>query len=203
MATEARVQDLVLSTPALPNEDALTSRARQGDNEAMALLVGRYRRLIFSLIQKVHGVPSADAEDVFQDVCQRFVRYRPRLERVRPLLASMAEHASLDYHRRRRAEQAAMSTFAAERQRGGAAYAARSEDAAIARLDARRILGVTRGRCLDLIARIVLCGTTHTEYAAETGTPRGTIGTTLARCLDKARHRLCALSTRRLPDAAA
>jgi RNA polymerase sigma-70 factor (ECF subfamily) len=59
-----------------PTDDDLVRRSQQGDEEAFAELVGRYRRLVFGIIARTIG-DAGRAEDLAQDVFLRMHRGLP------------------------------------------------------------------------------------------------------------------------------
>src|SRR5438067_13859103 len=77
----------------------LVRRCRQRDVGAWNLLVERYSRYVYAIAVQGFRIPSADAEDVFQDV---FLRVYDRLDTLRnedalrPWIAQLTRRCCLD-----------------------------------------------------------------------------------------------------------
>lgn len=161
-----------------------------GDKGAASAEAASYRTLLLSLIVKLHGVPPRDAEDVLQNAYGKFLRSLDsnRVKHVKGFLKKAAECESIDYHRKRVVEARAIQSFTFNQSVEGTVeiYPEGGMDAMI---DFRKVLKVSKGRCREIFLRVIL-GKTFAECAEGMGVPRGTIGTTFARCVEKARRLL-------------
>jgi RNA polymerase sigma factor (sigma-70 family) len=84
-------------------DDARLVRACiDGDDDAWTAIIGRYRRLIFSIPLR-YGAKPEDAADVFQAVCLEMFSELPKLRKVESLrawLITMTAHKSFHWKRR-------------------------------------------------------------------------------------------------------
>jgi len=85
------------------NESALVCAAREGDKEALGLLLTRnwawLKGLVYSVITNAH-----DVDDVLQDICVRVISKIDTLrepERFRPWLAVLARRQAIRYSQRK------------------------------------------------------------------------------------------------------
>ena len=84
---------------AVASDGELVARCRSGDDEAWHALVERFSRYVFAICVQGFRLPSADAEDVFQEV---FLRVHQRLgslrddDAVRPWIAQLTRRLCLD-----------------------------------------------------------------------------------------------------------
>jgi RNA polymerase sigma factor (sigma-70 family) len=77
-------------------------RCLAGDQYAWAMLIARYKNLIYSFPRR-YGAGTADAADVFQQVCAELFRTLPRLrnhESVRAWIVIVASHQAYQWKRR-------------------------------------------------------------------------------------------------------
>ncbi len=170
------------------DNQTLVAQVRAGSDDALVTLLARYRRMLIARIQGIHGVPAQDTGDVLQDVAFRLLRQRQGIQYGPRFLSILADAASCDYHRRRIAQARAFGAFA--REHAHSASTADVENAAAQRIDMQRALALAKGRCYKLLTTVLLDRTSHSEYATAMGVPRGSIGPTIARCLDKLRRHL-------------
>jgi RNA polymerase sigma factor (sigma-70 family) len=86
------------------DDGKLVQACRDGDQEAWAVLIQRYRRLIFSIPMR-YGAQPADASDIFQAVCLELYAELPKLRRVESLrswLISVTTHQAFHWKQRLR-----------------------------------------------------------------------------------------------------
>ena len=87
-----------------PADDELIARVRQGDQDAFAVLIERYKRMVYNLAYRLLGNPN-DAEDASQET---FVRAYTRLATYEPdgrfgaWLSAICSHWCIDTMRARR-----------------------------------------------------------------------------------------------------
>jgi len=80
----------------------LVQACRDGDEEAWASLIQRYRRLIYSIPVR-YGAQPADAADIFQAVCLELYAELPKLRKVESLrswLISVTTHQAFHWKQR-------------------------------------------------------------------------------------------------------
>jgi RNA polymerase sigma factor (sigma-70 family) len=80
----------------------LVQACREGDEEAWASLIHRYRRLIYSIPVR-YGAQPADAADIFQAVCLELYAELPKLRKVESLrswLISVTTHQAFHWKQR-------------------------------------------------------------------------------------------------------
>jgi RNA polymerase sigma-70 factor (ECF subfamily) len=98
-----------MRTKARQNEAALVCAARQGDKEALQLLLRRNWAWLKGLAYSVVG-DADDVDDVLQDICVRVISKIDTLrepERFRPWLAILARRQALR-HRQQKAKRSAL-----------------------------------------------------------------------------------------------
>jgi RNA polymerase sigma factor (sigma-70 family) len=94
------------------DDGRLVQACRDGDQEAWAVLIQRYRRLIFSIPMR-YGAQPADASDIFQAVCLELYAELPKLRRVESLrswLISVTTHQAFHWKQRVRKRTSREST---------------------------------------------------------------------------------------------
>lgn len=169
--------------PPAPSGDAdlrLVEAARAGDAAAFDDLYRRYRRLVHGIL--LSRVPSADAEDLLQDV---FLQAWRQLHVLRTSaafggwLVTMARHRAIDHLRARPAAEPLAET--------GRAASADEDMRARQALDAIRALPEAYRE--TLLLRLVE-GMTGPEIARQTGLTPGSVRVNLCRGMKLLRERL-------------
>ena len=167
----------------MPNADttigspdtALVSAIRAGDQAAMAALYDRYSSIVYSVALRVLGDTGA-AEDLVQDIFMQLWRnpgsYDSSRGSLGAWLAVISRNRAIDGLRRRRPESdvedvivSVTPDLASEADRARAA---------------EKVRGLLRGMPVAQRAALEMAyfeGMTHTEIAAKTGEPLGTIKT--------------------------
>lgn len=171
--------------------DLLLARARSGDHDAGVELLRRHEPLIRAVVFRRYRIEREDGDDIVQKVAMRFFRHLPRIGCVSGFLATVSASLCLQHLRNRATERRARETWAAgvgnDRRETRADSA---DDAIIRRLDAEALLDRAGPRCATLLRETILAGRTQSEYARESGMPLGSVGPTVARCLEKVRRLL-------------
>lgn len=171
-------------------DSMLISRIRAGDQDALAVLHDRYAQVVYSVALRVLG-DTAQAEDVLQEIFLQLWRKPETFDSNRgslgAWLAVIARHRAIDQLRRRRPESDIDDVIisidsdleqTADRNR------------AIARIrSAVEQLPLEQRRALELA---FFQGLTHSEVAAKTGEPLGTIKTRIRAALAALRKGLAA-----------
>lgn len=182
---------------AVEDPSELLRRCRAGDQDAWATLVTRYERLVFS-VPRTQGLDRDAAADVMQST---FVELLDNLDTLRDgralgaWLATVARRQTwrlIERERRQReVDQAAHDAFPSD------AVWHDVMDAWNRRNWVVEAVLALRAPCRDLLAALYLdpSSPSYDEVAERLGRPRGAIGPTRGRCLDKLRVQL-----RRLDD---
>ena len=156
-------------------DSTLVSAIRSGDQSAMAALYDRYSSIVYSVALRVLGDTGA-AEDVLQDVFMQLWRNPGLFDSSRgslgAWLAVIARNRAIDALRKRRPENdiedvviSVETDLASEADRARAAEKVRS------------LLGSLSAAQRTALEMAYFEGLTHTEIAAKTGEPLGTIKT--------------------------
>lgn len=167
-----------LSGTQAPNNEtdpALIERIRAGDETAMADLYDRYAGIVYGVALRVLG-DAAAAEDVLQEVFLQLWRNPQAFDANRgklpAWLAVIARNRAIDHLRKRPMEN--------DIEEAPVASAVDLENEAAQRLAIEKIRGALgrlpqeQQKCLEMA---FFQGMTHTEIAAKTGEPLGTIKT--------------------------
>jgi RNA polymerase sigma-70 factor (ECF subfamily) len=177
-----------------PDDQEVGRRFAAGDEQALALAYERWAGQVHGMAVRAFG-PGPDAEDVTQ---QTFVSawtgragYRPEKGPLPGWLVGVARHKIADTwarrDRQRRETEAAMSEAqAAPSDRVTAAFDTQVADRVMV-LDELDLLGQPQRGIIELAFFEDL---THTQIAARTGLPLGTVKSHIRRTLERLRTRL-------------
>jgi RNA polymerase sigma factor (sigma-70 family) len=177
-----------------PDDQEVGRRFAAGDEQALALAYERWAGQVHGMAVRAFG-PGPDAEDVTQ---QTFVSawtaragYRPEKGPLPGWLVGVARHKIADTwarrDRQRRETEAAMSEAqAAPTDRVTAAFDTQVADRVMV-LDELDLLGQPQRGIIELAFFEDL---THTQIAARTGLPLGTVKSHIRRTLERLRTRL-------------
>ena len=150
-------------------------RIRTGDEQAMAQLYDRYSSIVYSVALRVLG-DTGGAEDVVQDVFMQLWRNPAAFDSSRgslpAWLAVIARNRAIDAIRKRRPEDDIAETIVSvEPDLAGETERARAIE------KVRGTLGAMPAPQRDALEMAFFEGLTHSEIAAKTGEPLGTIKT--------------------------
>jgi len=158
----------------LPDSN-LVSAIRSGDQNAMAALYDRYSSIVYSVALRVLGDTGA-AEDILQDVFMQLWRNPSAFDSNRgslgAWLAVIARNRAIDVLRKRRPEND-IEDVVIRVETDLASEADRSRSAE----KVRGLLGAMPVAQRTALEMAYFEGLTHTEIAAKTGEPLGTIKT--------------------------
>jgi RNA polymerase sigma-70 factor (ECF subfamily) len=148
---------------------------RSGDDSAMAVLYDRYSSLVYSVALRVLG-DTGTAEDVLQEVFMQLWRNPGLFDSSRgnlaPWLAVITRNRSIDSLRKRRPETDIDDVIVSvEPDMAGDAERGRAME------KVRGVLGAMPLPQRSALEMAYFEGLTHTEIAAKTGEPLGTIKT--------------------------
>jgi RNA polymerase sigma-70 factor (ECF subfamily) len=159
----------------IPPDSNLVAAIRSGDQTAMAALYDRYSSIVYSVALRVLGDTGA-AEDILQDVFMQLWRNPNAFDSSRgslgAWLAVITRNRAIDSLRKRRPENdiedvviSVETDLAIEADRSRAAEKVRG------------LLGSMPAAQRSALEMAYFEGLTHTEIAAKTGEPLGTIKT--------------------------
>lgn len=165
-----------------------------GDSAAWDALIGRYQGFIFALALR-QGLSSADADDVFQDVCLKLFRHLDELRDVQRLSSWLGAIVRQEvWRRRRRPQPEQLNDLPAEGEILIAIQAPDPESAVLEQEQEQLVrmgLGSLSETCRSLLG--LLYGpddVSYAEAAEQLSMPIGSIGPRRARCLDRLRKEL-------------
>jgi len=169
------------ATPTAGDDDRLLQRISKGDQQAMAEIFDRYGRLVYSVALRVLA-DSGHAEDVMQDVFlkvwrepQAFLQDRGRLG---AWLAVVARNRAIDSLRRRKPSDSVEDVILTARTDTASDY---ERDSLVDKIrGAMRILPPEQQLSMELA---YFEGLSHSEIAARTGDPLGTVKTRIRSAL--------------------
>jgi len=172
-----------------PSDHDLVHACRSGDESAWSSLVERYAALIRSVPRR-YGLPASEVDEVFSEVCMVLVRSLDALRDVQALprwLVRVTTRATWEVTRRtRRAQTADLPELT-----GGAApdsFVAVFEEEELV----RSALAAISEKCRRLLGLLYFEpeALSYDEIASRLGVPRGSLGPTRQRCLDRMREAL-------------
>ncbi|HLV02010.1 MAG TPA: sigma-70 family RNA polymerase sigma factor [Acidobacteriota bacterium] len=142
----------------MPEDDRdLVSRSLDGDSDAFAKLVQNYQQLVFNIIYHYLG-PSADVEDLAQDVFLRVYRSLDRIDLGRPLkqwIGRIAANRCLDELRRRKVRKVHLfgDLEMEDRERILETYEGSNQQRSLSRQEAESCLNLLHEAMEDLSAK--------------------------------------------------
>lgn len=172
-----------------PNDHSLVRACRDGDEGAWSALVARYAPLIQSVPRR-YGFDASEVEDVFAEVCVVLVRSLDSLRDVQALpawLIRVSTRATWEHARRSKRSRA---------QELPELTGAGPPDAFIETLEAEELVrGALRHiseRCRRLLELLYFEpeALSYDEVALRLDVPRGSLGPTRKRCLERMRAEL-------------
>ena len=171
-----------------PTDAALIARLRSGEQDAMAELYDRYSPLVYAVALRVLGDTGA-AEDVLQEVFMQLWRHPASFDARRgglgPWLAVIARHRAIDVLRKRRPQTDLEDVvIAIELDLEDTAERARALERVRASLHS---MPDNQRKALEMA---FFEGMTHSEIAAQTGEPLGTVKTRIRAALMALRRAL-------------
>ncbi|HEX4664271.1 MAG TPA: sigma-70 family RNA polymerase sigma factor [Terriglobales bacterium] len=162
-------------------DSVLMSRIRAGDEHALAALHDRYAQVVYSVALRVLG-DTAHAEDILQEIFLQLWREPQKFDSNRgslgAWLAVIARHRAIDHLRRRRPESDIDEVIV-------------SVDSELEQTaDRNKVIAKIRSAVQQLPAEqrkplelAFFQGLTHSEIAANTGEPLGTVKTRIRAAL--------------------
>jgi len=169
-----------------PSDFDLVRASREGDESAWGELIERYAPLIYSVPRR-YGLPATEVDEVFSEVCVIFVRSLGALRDVQALprwIVRVTTRATWEVSRRTRRAQASELPELS----GGAppddVVEAFEEEHMV-----RTALRAISEKCRRLLSLLYFEpeSLSYDEVASRLGVPRGSLGPTRQRCLDRMR----------------
>jgi len=166
---------MMADTTAVPSDGGLVSAIASGDESAMGQLYDRYSAVVYSIALRVLG-DAGMAEDLLQEVFMQLWRNPMAFDSSRgalaPWLVAVTRNRAIDWLRKRRPETpVADVALSFEPDLASKTEFARSVGKIRAMLD--RMPPTQR----DVLEMAYFEGLTHSEIAARTGQPLGTVKT--------------------------
>ena len=168
-------------------DEQLVRDCLQGNQNAWAVLIRRYRQLIYSVIRSYH-LPDNDAGDVFQSVCLELFNSLPRLREINALrrwLITVTSHECLRLKRLQQSAEANSDAFDMDLLPNN-----QSPDEFV-RFEREHILREAieqlPRRCREMVVMLFLQDppVPYAEVASRLGLAVGSIGFIRGRCLKK------------------
>jgi len=173
-----------------PSDTDLLARCRADDQDAWKTLVERYATLILSVPRR-YGLPPERAEDVLGDVCVSLVKALGSIRDGQALPQWLIRTATRATWEAARKDRVAMTPDDLPPLTGAA-----PPDEMVAALEeeqrVREALARIGERCRKLLTLLYFTAETpsYDDVARKMKMPRGSLGPTRARCLDKLRSHL-------------
>ena len=165
---------MMADTTAVPSDAVLVSAIASGDESAMGQLYDRYSAVVYSIALRVLG-DAGMAEDLLQEIFIQLWRNPRAFDSDRgalaPWLVAVTRHRAIDWLRKRRPETPVADVASFEPDLASKTEFARSVGKIRAMLD--RMPPTQR----DVLEMAYFEGLTHSEIAARTGQPLGTVKT--------------------------
>lgn len=185
--------------PTAPDEGAadavLVRGCLDGDPDAWAAVVAKYKRLIFSIPIKFGARPD-DAAEIFQAVCADLVAELPRLRRheaLKPWLMRVTRHKTLHWKARTRRESAWAQADDLEHELAASGDGGSEILESVQREQAvRDAIAHLPDRCRDMVRLLFYQQPPlpYNEVARRLGVATGSVGFIRGRCLKKLRTNL-------------
>ena len=179
--------------PAAWNDTRLVKECLRGDEEAWALLIDKYKALIYSIPVK-YGLPPHDAADVFQATCTELLVRLPEIREPRALPKWLMQVAHHECYRWKRQQQRLVS-------RDGEPDLPEPETPPIAESVIqqtqeeqmlREAMSVLSAQCRRLVELLFFetPSRPYAEVAKELGLAVGSIGFTRQKCMERLHRQL-------------
>lgn len=189
MTPGKRPRQALIGSPDSTWSDARLVRAcLDGNDQAWATLIAKYKNLIYSIPLR-YGAPPQDAADIFQSVCLELFSELPRLRRVEALrswLVQVTSHQSYRWKRKLRQRAEDELTPLAEEELSAELPPDVLQEIERAQILREAIAGLSP-RCREII-RLLFYEPEPLPYrdlAARLGLATGSIGFIRGRCLER------------------
>ena len=176
------------------SDERLVRECLSGNQDAWTAIIGKYRRLIYSIPMK-YGLSPNDAGDIFQDVCVQLLEALPTLREPKSLpawLMRVTAHGCSHWAvRERRFQPIEYDTLSDE-----GPIAGNMPDEFLQELERSQILREAMlqipPRCRELIHMLFFESPSvpYEEVAKRLGLAKGSIGFIRMRCLERLRRQL-------------
>lgn len=173
----------------LPSDRDLVEGCLAGDSAAWSALLGRYLDLVYGLARQA-GLEDARAQDVVQEVSLALWKGLPKLRRAERLLAWVIQTTRREAWKQGRRQRATAKREARQARAEADLRPLPQDELARAEEEqtVREALGALEERCRRLLRALYFEPVGEQGYDALSealGMPRGSIGPTRARCLEK------------------
>ena len=177
------------------SDERLVRACLNGDDDAWAVLIDKYRRLIYSIPVR-YGASPEDAADIFQLVCLELFAHLRDLRKAGALpgwIATVAKHQSFHWKRRhRRREDRELANVEMDAIESEPSVAAEVMDAAVHEQMVRDASARLPPRCQEMIRLLFYeePPLPYKEIARRLGLAVGSIGFIRGRCLRRLKKAL-------------
>jgi RNA polymerase sigma factor (sigma-70 family) len=173
-------------------DQSLVQECLKGSEEAWSTLIDKYKNLIFSIPVK-YGFSSEDATDIFQMVCLSLLSHLPRLREPRALAAWLIQTTAHNCFRWQTRRERQIDVVHEQNVPG---EAPKIPDEILRDLEREQLLrdavAELSGDCRRLVELLFFQSDSlsYDEIAGVLGIPKGSVGPTRMRCLEKLRQSL-------------
>lgn len=177
------------------SDERLVRECLDGNEDAWTAIVGKYRRLIYSIPVK-NGFSPEDASDIFQAVCLQLIKEMPRLREPRALAGWLIRVTTNKCYHHRRREARYVASESEDALTPDEATRAPDLDNLFDQVEREQVLrdavSALTKRCKKLVSMLFFesPATPYDEVAKTLGLARGSIGFIRRRCLDRLRRSL-------------
>ena len=175
-----------------PSEPALLCRIAAGDRSAVRQFVGQYGGLVWSIVRRFEGPEAEDAvQEIFFDLWRSAARFDPSVASEAAFVAMIARRRLID-RRRARGRRPPMSAVPE------LPPVADEASPADVRAEASRVTRALRELEPEQRSMVILAtyhDMSHSEIAARTGVPLGTVKARIRRGLSAIRAALLGVPT--------
>jgi RNA polymerase sigma factor (sigma-70 family) len=179
------------------SDERLVRACLDGDDQSWAVLIDKYKKLIYSIPVR-YGASPEDAADIFQTVCLELFSHLPELRKTAALrgwLATVTAHQSFHWKRRHRKRADREQADGETEGLGGGAVTADVTVEAEREQMVRDATSRLSPRCQEMIRLLfyVEPPLPYREVAARLGLAVGSIGFIRGRCLQRLQKTLQAM----------
>jgi RNA polymerase sigma factor (sigma-70 family) len=175
------------------SDTRLVRECLKGNDDAWSALIGKYKRLIYSVPVK-YGFNADDANDIFQAVCLELLSELPKLRKPKALQKWLIQVASHKCFHRRRQQQRTEVSDEVEKQPEETVPSQMEEILREAEEEQtlRDALSALAPRCRQLVEMLFFeePARPYKDVAASLGIATGSIGFIRQRCLERLRKQL-------------
>jgi RNA polymerase sigma factor (sigma-70 family) len=191
----AQPERMIADIAAAAEDKRLVQRCLDGDEEAWATLIQKYKRLIYSVPYKYGATPD-DAADVFQAVCMELfteLKNLRNVESIRSWLITVTVHKMYHWKKRRGATDLELDSLEPEE---ASSIGSVEQPDILAQLEQEQIVREAIAhlpeRCVEMVRLLFYQDEPipYADVARRLGLATGSIGFIRGRCLDRLQKEL-------------